>query len=652
MKSDSDSDLDMDVSIDINKVGTTQAHEMNACGRHYGMKSNDFYSYLTKDSDEAEALRMAREEEQEKIMFSGRKSRRERRAQRERKFAGRPLSPPSYAAKEELVPRTYDDPNDSSRSPSPVNSGKITYITSFGGEDELQPHSKISISFNKDSQGGAGSSRGGASTSYAEKVKQNLEKLKSISTKEEENKMPAQYQRRSRSYSDRSRSVPPKVTLGYIEVQVAIAWLSRQSKIAGLFVASPKDSIVLFPIFIPTRSRSPPRNKPTIKTEPPERAPAAVPPPPSISQQPPPVPPPAPAIVVKKEEKPPVLPVEPEPDVPVRRYYGRKRDGQSSSEDDITSDSSGDESSKPAAATEPSHSIAPPPRELGGYLPTPFSIKQEKLESSSSRFGGSEPAATATVGGPSSVTPDSKVIKADKKAEIEKVERQIQLQQEREDEMRELALRLRRRQRELRHKYGTPESDKSRSKSPANNSSDDDAPSTKEVSPPPKPPPQAPSSSSSSYQHQPSSSGSYGSASAVVIERKPMLRRVGGHTESSRSPSQVRGVRRPHSRSRSVDGRRNRHRTMTDPGDDRHCRRRRPLPGNDTVPGRDHASETGAGVTAVVEVVRRGIMTGAGTVAGGDIIGVGRDRGRADRGPSHEAKPVPVVPIAGTDRLK
>lgn len=36
-------------------------------------------------------------------------------------------------------------------------------------------------------------------------------------------------------------------------------------------------------------------------------------------------------------------------------------------------------------------------------------------------------------------------VKADKKAEIEKVERQIQQQQEREDEMRELALKLRRR---------------------------------------------------------------------------------------------------------------------------------------------------------------------------------------------------------------
>uniref|UniRef100_A0A8D8FRP0 CLK4-associating serine/arginine rich protein n=1 Tax=Culex pipiens TaxID=7175 RepID=A0A8D8FRP0_CULPI len=394
MKSDSDSDLDMDVSIDINKVGTTQAHEMNACGRHYGMKSNDFYSYLTKDSDEAEALRMAREEEQEKIMFSGRKSRRERRAQRERKFAGRPLSPPSYAAKEELVPRTYDDPNDSSRSPSPVNSGKITYITSFGGEDELQPHSKISISFNKDSQGGAGSSRGGASTSYAEKVKQNLEKLKSISTKEEENKMPAQYQRRSRSYSDRSRSgsrsrrrrrsrsrgkrtyskyrrrsrsVASRSrsrSRGYRSSRRSPDYSSRRRKTRS---SSSRSSSP--PVRKPARkssssesdssasSRSPPRSKPTIKTEPPERTPAAAPPPPSISHQPPPVPPAAPASIVKKEEKPPVLPVEPEPDVPVRRYYGRKRDGQSSSEDDITSDSSGDESTKPAAATEPSHSM-------------------------------------------------------------------------------------------------------------------------------------------------------------------------------------------------------------------------------------------------------------------------------------------------------
>lgn len=123
---ESDSDIDMDVSIDISKIDTNQAHELNGFGRNYGMQSNDFYSYLTKDADEAEALRIAKEEEQEKIMLSGRKSRRERRAQRERRFAGRPISPPSYAAKEEPINVEADEKNDSdSRSPSPENSGKV-----------------------------------------------------------------------------------------------------------------------------------------------------------------------------------------------------------------------------------------------------------------------------------------------------------------------------------------------------------------------------------------------------------------------------------------------------------------------------------------------------------------------------------------------
>lgn len=123
---DSDSDIDVDVAIDISKIDTNQAHEMNNCGMQYGMVSNDFFSYLTKDADEAEALRIAREEEQEKIMLCGRKSRRERRAQRERRVIGRPISPPSYAAKEEPEAENDDEKNDSdSRSPSPENSGKV-----------------------------------------------------------------------------------------------------------------------------------------------------------------------------------------------------------------------------------------------------------------------------------------------------------------------------------------------------------------------------------------------------------------------------------------------------------------------------------------------------------------------------------------------
>lgn len=129
---ESDSDIDVDVAIDINKLDTQQAHELNTCGRQYGMQSNDFYSFLTKDADEAESLRMAREEEQEKIMLCGRKSRRERRAQREKRFAGRPISPPSYAAKEESSKLDKEEKNDSdSRSPTPENSGKVCISQGF-----------------------------------------------------------------------------------------------------------------------------------------------------------------------------------------------------------------------------------------------------------------------------------------------------------------------------------------------------------------------------------------------------------------------------------------------------------------------------------------------------------------------------------------
>ena len=192
-----DSDLDMDISIDINKIPTLQANELNAAGRKFGMHSNDYFSFLTKDEDEKETLRAQKEAEAEKVMLVGRKSRRERRSQREKRYLGRPLSPPSYAAKEEEISKAISCEKSESRSPSPENSGKITYITSFGGEDELQPHSKISISLNKPfSKNTAGNNR---LNSYAEKVKQNLDKLKRINKLEKPG-----YRSRSRSNS-RSR---------------------------------------------------------------------------------------------------------------------------------------------------------------------------------------------------------------------------------------------------------------------------------------------------------------------------------------------------------------------------------------------------------------------------------------------------------------
>lgn len=138
----SDSDLDVDLAINVSKIDSSQAHDMNKHGQQFGMFDNDFYSFLTDDMEEAESYKLAKEEEHEKALFSGRKSRRERRAHREKRLANRKISPPSYAAKESPTnPSLRDDSHSPSRSPSP-DAGKITYITSFGDDEETPSSSK------------------------------------------------------------------------------------------------------------------------------------------------------------------------------------------------------------------------------------------------------------------------------------------------------------------------------------------------------------------------------------------------------------------------------------------------------------------------------------------------------------------------------
>ncbi|XP_053679903.1 CLK4-associating serine/arginine rich protein [Anopheles nili] len=762
MKDESDSDLDMDVSIDINKIGTNQAHELNACGRQYGMKINDFYSFLTKDADEADALRMAREEEQEKIMFSGRKSRRERRAQRERKGAGRPLSPPSYAAKEELVPRTFIETNDSSRSPSPVNSGKITYITSFGGEEELQPHGKISFAINRDMStlgGIAGTSKAArlragiagsgidasGTMSYADKVKQNLEKLKVEQSKESDRKPPVQYQRvasrggrgrssrssstsssrsrsrsrrRRRSSSSRSRSRSRSRSKGRRRPRGATGGRSRSrsrsgggrigrstysrrrrrsksnyrsrsrsrsrsgsrsrsrsrshtrsktshrsprgryasGQTSGRRKHSPARSSSSSSTSSRSRSRSrtPGHRSPlsrlkravipktssrdsdsdtshaskkgrplaaTVTTQ--EKVPPTV-PHAIIGVLPPPPPPPLPIGVsiggsaASTEEKKPIPSlalIEPEPEVPIKRYYGRRRGDESSSDEASTSgdDTNGVDRKPPPGlltATDPpcedetagitSAAGSNVKSSGGGFDLGMVQIKQEKLDPSergdtpssgapstggvsdaSLRFGktvtggtsapeskiGVAASSVGSSGGTSSksINPRdrlkrkmqillNKQYKADKKAENEKVERQIQQQQERDDEMRELALKLRRRQRELRHKYGTPESEHSKSHSSEEHSSDegqpppgDDAATSPQRSsqqliaplvavPPPKMALHSRPTPPSLHANEMASSGGQGYGNSIVIERKPILRSASNSGALSHPP--------------------------------------------------------------------------------------------------------------------
>ena len=59
-----------DLTIAIDKLSTDQMHQVNRCARSYGLGKKDFMSLLTRDLDEQECLRVAREEEQERAMYS------------------------------------------------------------------------------------------------------------------------------------------------------------------------------------------------------------------------------------------------------------------------------------------------------------------------------------------------------------------------------------------------------------------------------------------------------------------------------------------------------------------------------------------------------------------------------------------------------
>lgn len=161
------SDIDLDVTVDVNELTIEQAREMNDHSHTYGMESTDFISYLHLDKEEQERLKQARELEEEKAMYSGRKSRRERRALREKKLKNRKVtSPPSYAARASPTYKPFRAQSSSrSRSRSPQNMGQITFITSFGGEGSDDDDGTAKKSQAKAGGSSASGAAGGASSS-------------------------------------------------------------------------------------------------------------------------------------------------------------------------------------------------------------------------------------------------------------------------------------------------------------------------------------------------------------------------------------------------------------------------------------------------------------------------------------------------------
>ncbi|KAB7506946.1 CLK4-associating serine/arginine rich protein [Armadillidium nasatum] len=130
------------LTVDVLSLTNQQQRELNSSGVEYGLNNEDFMDLMSRDLEEAEALRIAKEHEDEKAMYSGRKSRKERRALK-KKHLDRNFSPPSYAARSSPTYGPYHrfSSKSHSRSPSPPTVSQIKFITSFG-EDSEPGHSE------------------------------------------------------------------------------------------------------------------------------------------------------------------------------------------------------------------------------------------------------------------------------------------------------------------------------------------------------------------------------------------------------------------------------------------------------------------------------------------------------------------------------
>ncbi|XP_038046755.1 CLK4-associating serine/arginine rich protein-like isoform X2 [Patiria miniata] len=203
------SDIDIDINVDVDELTDEQKAELNSVGERYGMKPNEYVRMLERDKHELDMQKRFKEIEEEKALYSGRKSRRERRMLVEKRLRARgddKLSPPSYASRDSPTYQDYRHSRSRSRSRSttPEDTGKVTFITSFGEEQEEERKERL-----------AGTQGSGKAAAASTKASKSLSGSESHAKSRHHRHSPSSSSSRSRSrspargrprYHSRSRS--------------------------------------------------------------------------------------------------------------------------------------------------------------------------------------------------------------------------------------------------------------------------------------------------------------------------------------------------------------------------------------------------------------------------------------------------------------
>ena len=140
--SSSEDETDYDTTINVNNLSAEQGIKLQTLSHKYGMRSDDFVRQLDEDRAESERIRMAKEVENEKSMYAGRKSRRERKALKDRRLL---IMRANVSKDPESQENDEKECSSSSESEKSVDPTKVEFITSFGQsseEEEVKPELK------------------------------------------------------------------------------------------------------------------------------------------------------------------------------------------------------------------------------------------------------------------------------------------------------------------------------------------------------------------------------------------------------------------------------------------------------------------------------------------------------------------------------
>ncbi|GFN97701.1 clk4-associating serine/arginine rich protein [Plakobranchus ocellatus] len=462
---ESDDDIetaDLDVTIDIDDLTPDQVRELNGCASHYGMKGDDFSRLLKKDKEELEMLREARQLEEAKAQFSGRKSRRERRAINEKRQNPQRFSRPSYAARESPKYEPYKRPGSVSPSRSRSRSrsmsseaAPVTFITSFGAESDdegvvqgpaLPANIKLAVPKEKPS----------TKSSKCEAPWRSNAKPGSRSTKLRSRSHRSSSRSWSRSRSSKSRSRSRSRPLRHRTSKSSSRSISNSKSRSRSRSGSRRNSRRRGSRPSGRRSRSSSYSRSPSRSKSRSRSGSRSPQTQSTKRS---------ASPAKK--------------LPIKRY---RRDSLSSK-----SELSGLDSDEETKKDNSSSTRSSPQHRAGTSITKSDLTKSGKIDSKPQQSQ-----IAITTGGRESMKERlkrrmqaqlSKQFKADKKAEITRISKQEQERMDREEEIRNMALEIRRREREKRHKEREEEEKQQDSSSSDSDKSSRASPRKKSKSP-------------------------------------------------------------------------------------------------------------------------------------------------------------------------